>query len=268
MAEVRFTYHTGLTRSIFRNPRLVGSWDESGRYALNWSESPMVPVRGEEGCDVFTASVRFDDSQIGQTFRWGVVFDTPAGPNQWAIPTEIKDAGSADRYREFTLQAGMPEQHYWFTQFRRLGSQKWAPQGANRPALRFAVWAPNAKRVDVVFAKFDPADATATGYIADDGAGIDLAIGENGAIPLRRGDDDIWTSDPNAEELNDWSKFSNVHTCTASRPNRAKSAIAPTCIPEARLDAVTGIRTAERLTELTKIWTAWRVAPWWSIPIW
>jgi len=207
MSAVQFIYHTGLARSIFKNPRLVGSWDGNGRSAVKWSEAPMTAGKGDEGCDVFTASIEFDDSQIGQTFRWGVILDGPGGANQWGIATEIKDASSADRYRDFTLRGGVQQQHYWFTQSRRLGSQKWFPAGADRSALRFAVWAPNAQQVDVVFAKFDPAGGSASGYIADDGTGIDASIGQNGTVPLQRGSDDIWTSDPGSELLKDWNAF-------------------------------------------------------------
>lgn len=79
MSAVQFIYHTGLARSIFKNPRLVGSWDGNGRSAVAWSEAPMTAGQGEEGCDVFTASIEFDDSQIGRTFRWGVILDCPGG---------------------------------------------------------------------------------------------------------------------------------------------------------------------------------------------
>ncbi len=40
---VRFRYLTGLKRDIFRNARLAGSWDSSGRFAQTWSEMPMTP---------------------------------------------------------------------------------------------------------------------------------------------------------------------------------------------------------------------------------
>ena len=164
----------------------------------------MDIVRGEDGCPAFTASIRFDDAQLGFRFRWGVLLDCPAGSNHWGIVTEIKDANSVERYREFTLQPGIQEQHYWLAQGRRLGSQKWYPTGADQPALRFSVWAPNAQQVDVVFARFDPADESASGYISDDGTGIDSSIGP---IPLIRGDHDIWASDPAAPKLSDWSSF-------------------------------------------------------------
>ena len=32
----------------------------------------MEPFTAEDGCPAFRASVQLDDSQIGQTFRWGV----------------------------------------------------------------------------------------------------------------------------------------------------------------------------------------------------
>ena len=45
MLVVRFRYLTGLKRELFRNARLVGSWDGSGRFSAVWSETPMTPGR-------------------------------------------------------------------------------------------------------------------------------------------------------------------------------------------------------------------------------
>ena len=78
---VRFRYLTGLKRDIFRNARLAGSWDSSGRLAQTWSEVPMTPDTAEDGCPCFTATVDFDDSEIGKQFRWGVRLDGPSAPN-------------------------------------------------------------------------------------------------------------------------------------------------------------------------------------------
>src|SRR5438093_11407919 len=101
---VRFRYLTGLKREMFRNARLAGSWDSLGRLSQVWSETPMTPGRAEDGCPGFTAKVELDASQIGKRFRWGVRLDGPSEPNVWGIPTEVKDANSAERYREFDLQ--------------------------------------------------------------------------------------------------------------------------------------------------------------------
>ncbi len=114
---VQFRYLTGLRREIFRNARLVGTWDDSGRYSAHWSETPMAEVRAEDGCPCFTATVALDAGEVGKRFRWGVRLDGPGGSNLWGIATEINDRNSSERYREFTLSAeeGFERQDYFFT---------------------------------------------------------------------------------------------------------------------------------------------------------
>lgn len=185
--SVRFRYLTGLKRSLFRNARLVGSWDQSGRFSAVWSETPMAPVRAEDGCPSFTATVKFDAGEAGKLFRWGVRLDGPSGPNLWGIPTEIQDMNSAERYRQFILSADEAacNQDYYFTYARRLGAREVYRDGSQAANLRFAIWAPNAQAIDVVFGKSD------NGYISDDGTGIDTSAQ---AIPLTRGIDGVWQS--------------------------------------------------------------------------
>src|SRR5438046_918103 len=124
MVTVRFTYLTGLKRSIFRNARLLGSWDAQGRAADAWTESPMQAIVGEDGCPAFTATVQFDDAEVGQVFHWGVLLDGPAGANIWGITTEVPDAQQQQRQRAFELQpAGAnQEERFYFTYSRRLGA--------------------------------------------------------------------------------------------------------------------------------------------------
>lgn len=182
--HVEFHFITGLRRTIFRNARLRGSWDANGRYADVWTETPMEQGIGEDGCPVFSASVALDLADRNRTFRWGVVLDGPQGSNFWGIPTEIQDVNSAARYCAFRLRdgSGSPQrERYHFTTLRRLGANKrFAGQGAGA-GLHFAVWAPNANRVEVVFASPD------SGYIDDQGNGIDparpvVALTEQGGI--------------------------------------------------------------------------------------
>jgi 1,4-alpha-glucan branching enzyme len=187
---VQFRYLTGLKRDIFRNARLAGSWDSSGRFAQTWSEAPMSPGRAEDGCPCFTAKVAFDDSEVGKKFHWGVRLDAPSGPNLWGIPIEINDGMSAERYREFELQPAVGTQEFYFTYARRLGARKFFSNGAQQPDLRFSVWAPNARGVEVVFGKPD------NGYIADDGDGIDSV---RPVFKLQRGPSGIWESDAIAD---------------------------------------------------------------------
>jgi len=174
---VRFVYSTGMKRDLFQNARLTGSWDRNGRYSEQWTTGPMEPRVLEDGSICFTATVALDEAGVGREYRWGVIFDAPQGTNQWGILTEINSTASADRYRTFVLERGgtdsPQEEIYHLTHSRWLGANKQnitgrgEPDIAGRgePGLRFAVWAPNAERVDVVF-------GGESGYIADDGVGM------------------------------------------------------------------------------------------------
>ena len=183
--SVDFHYHTGLKRSIFRNAVLRGSWDAGGRFADIWLiDTPMEEVVGKDGCPVFRASVALDLADSHRTFRWGVALDGPQGSHFWGIPTEIADPQSPERYREFRLTGAASQvERYYLTHGRRLGANKHFPAPGAGCELRFAVWAPHARHVDVVFG-----DA-ARGYIANDGTGIDPAAP---VVTLLPGPDGIW----------------------------------------------------------------------------
>jgi 1,4-alpha-glucan branching enzyme len=173
---------TGLKRPMFRHARLAGSWN-------NWIETPMRQIAADDGCPAFAATVAFDDLLAGEKHRWGVRLDGPPGANMWAVNLEVHDAESQDRYRELTLpDAGRSrEERYYFTYSRRLGAQKVYVKGSAAPDLKFSAWAPNAKRVDVVFG------CVSTGYIADDGEGI--APGQP-VVALKRDHSGTWESAP------------------------------------------------------------------------
>jgi len=184
LRPVEFQVFTGLKREIFRNARLRGSWDAAGRYADDWMESPMHSQIGEDGCPVFVASIPLDTADSHKTFRWGVVLDGPQGNNFWGVPTEVLDPGSTERYREFLLSSVVPQiERYYFTYGRRLGANKVFVGASSTPNLRFSVWAPNASGVDVVFGR------ATSGYIADDGTGIDPA---QPAVALSQSTQGIW----------------------------------------------------------------------------
>jgi 1,4-alpha-glucan branching enzyme len=201
---IQFTYLTGLRRNIFRNVRLTGSWDENGRYSNQWTTIPMQQTTSEDGCPCFTATVQLDDSQIGWLFRWSVILDSPAGENLGGIATEINDSNSSDRYRSFYLQAAnnnQPQQErYYLTHCRHLGAQKYY-NGASQPAIQFAVWAPNAQNVEVVF-------CGSSGYIADDGSGIDSS---RRTFTLTRQEGGIWqTNGVDSSVLANFSNFDHL----------------------------------------------------------
>src|SRR5512144_599962 len=148
MITVAFLYLTGFTRPVFRNARLTGSWD-------NWTEVPMDDVVADDGCPAFVRSVEFEDSLAGQVIRWGVRLDGPPGANVWGITTEVQVPDSQERYREFRLRGpgGVHEERHYLTWSRRLKAQKFYAAGTAEPDLTFAVWAPNARAVEVVFGK-------------------------------------------------------------------------------------------------------------------
>ena len=184
---VQFRYLTGLKRKIFRNARLLGSWDQNGRSSQSGSETPMADVIAEDGCPGFMATMQFDESEAGKTFQWSVRLNTPSVTDVSGMPTEVHDANRTDRVRAFQLRpAGGTKQveEYYFTYSRRLGARKVFAQGrSGKPGLRFAVWAPNAENAEVVFGN------PANGYIANDGHGIDPS---RPPLSMTKGSDGIW----------------------------------------------------------------------------
>jgi 1,4-alpha-glucan branching enzyme len=193
---VSFTFHSGIKRKLFQNVRLSGSWDTNGLFSNQWTQVPMAMAQDGTGCDAFSASVAMDSSQAGTVFQWGVFADLPGAPNSWVIVTEVMDPNSNQTTRSFVLDATGSPQDYWFAVGRRLGAQKYIPASAANAGLQFTVWAPYAQDVEVVFAPFSPAAAVPTGYIADDGTGIDPAAS---VIPMTaQGQTGIWQTDINA----------------------------------------------------------------------
>jgi 1,4-alpha-glucan branching enzyme len=203
--KVGFTYVTGLMKNrAFEGvvASLDGSWDESGIYSGQWSSTLMEEVTGEDGRLCFKATIELDDSQVGHHFNWGVMVG-----NSWGISTEIKDHESYERYRSFELRSPVgtapQEENYYLTHLTRLGANKYYLPGESEPGIRFAVWAPNAEEVEVVFGKPKrgiPRGDLLTGYIADDGYGIDMELSP---IPMLRQDGGVWET----KNIPDFSKF-------------------------------------------------------------
>ncbi|WP_221937551.1 alpha-amylase family glycosyl hydrolase [Arthrobacter sp. KBS0703] len=147
----------------------------------------MQDITAEDGCPAFELNVNFDDVLAGQEIRWGVRLDGPAGGNQWGIPTEDSGLGviRPERHTILPEAGGQATAPYYLTLSRFLGAQKFYQGGGE--CIRFAVWAPNAKKVEVVFGKKN------NGYIADDGTGIDS---NQPAIALHDIGGGIWASVP------------------------------------------------------------------------
>ncbi|HET9955797.1 MAG TPA: alpha-amylase family glycosyl hydrolase [Polyangiaceae bacterium] len=185
---MRFVYDTGLRRKLFQNVRLLGTWDKRGRHCDEWSEIPMREGLGPDGSVVFEAEVPLAPSEVGKEFKWSVRLDGPLGLDREGITSEQLGLGHDALHRTFTLgDKGQGEQRYYLTHVRRLGARKVSLPGNKGYGLRFAVWAPNAEAVEVVFAK------PSVGYIADDGTGIDET---RPVIKLADAEDGIWEAGP------------------------------------------------------------------------
>ncbi|MCK1552313.1 alpha amylase C-terminal domain-containing protein [Bradyrhizobium sp. 177] len=204
MIPVQFTYLTGIVGDAFSKvrARLHGSWDAAGRYSDQWSVADMTGQSLAQGSVSFRESIILDSTEHGKVFRWGVSFIFPDGSETWAIPTEVKDRGSRERYRSFQFTGQPHDEQYYLTHCTRLGANRVSHQdGSIR--LRFAVWAPNAQTVEVVMGKIwdrsDPnqvpascsikADDIAGGYIADNGRDAHPNLGP---FFMRQVSDGVW----------------------------------------------------------------------------
>jgi 1,4-alpha-glucan branching enzyme len=184
---LKFIYDTGVRRKLFRNVRLFGSWDREGKYSDVWSETPMRAAEGPDGAQLFEADVELAQTEHGKTFYWAVRHDGLLGLDREGIVTEHPDQGHVALHRSFLFSSDSAgEQRYYLTHVRRLGARK-VRLSNGEFGLRFAVWAPNAQAVDVVFGM------TSCGYIADDGTGIDPS---KPVIALTRAEDGVWIAAP------------------------------------------------------------------------
>ncbi len=184
---VKFVYDTGIRRKLFHNVRLRGTWDPKGKLSQAWAESPMREVAGPDGAWTYEAHVELEENERGKEFMWSVLHDGPLGLDRQGVVNEQRGEGHEALHRTFTLTAGVDEQRYYLTHVRRLGARKVRIPGGDGCGLRFAVWAPNAQSVEVVFG--DPRH----GYIADDGTGIDP---QRPVIELERTEDGVWIAEP------------------------------------------------------------------------
>jgi 1,4-alpha-glucan branching enzyme len=198
---VHFTYFTGIKTKAFHNARLSGSWDLHGHYSNSWTTIPMTEAIGDDGCQCFRATIQLDDSQVGWTFRWGVMLDAPSRPNTWGICAEVNDSSSRERHCAFVLNQANQEEQYFLTHCRRLGANKLFTNNTagQPPAIRFAVWAPNAQKVELVIGDLN------NGYIANNGHGITRTF------PMFKRAGAIWETDVAASlDLADFSAFDHA----------------------------------------------------------
>jgi len=160
----------------------------------------MVERVCDDGAVSFEAEVPLQPSEVGKQFAWTVLTDGPLGLDRESITTEVPGAGHDALHRTFVLTDDGKEQRYYLTHVRRFGARKVRLSGtSNEFGLRFAVWAPNARRVEVVFGDVD------CGYIADDGTGIDP---QRPVIGLEKHADGIWSAGPwNRPELKSFADF-------------------------------------------------------------
>lgn len=177
---VEFEYRTGLRRSFLRAARLSGSWNEHGLRSEQWSTPlEMEQFVADDGCPAFRATVRLDDSQIGESFQWGVAVSPAEREDTWGITSEVNAATSTERVRSFVLRPDGQTETYYLTTCRSLGANKLVREGQPE-AIRFACWAPNAQNVELVIGRGD------SGYIWDNGDGVVEQY------PMHRGADGVW----------------------------------------------------------------------------
>jgi 1,4-alpha-glucan branching enzyme len=216
---VHFAYYTGFqTERPLQNPRLTGSWDQNGRYSDQWSVVPMRSETGEDGCPCFTVTIELDDVEVGRNFRWGIWLDA-AGSDLWGIMTEVRDRAATSRERVFALRQADQRERYCLTQCRRLGANKYWRAGVQNPGIRFALWAPNARQVEVVIGKIWDRDNPDNipnstngvdinkilgGYISDAGSETQDGLGP---FAMRPDGDGVWVTDASDPALSDFNRF-------------------------------------------------------------
>jgi 1,4-alpha-glucan branching enzyme len=207
--SIQLVFRTGLTSEIFRNVRLTGSWDAEGRYSDKWSTQAMDQFMADDGCIAFQTSLDLGSDQVGWDFHWTLLGDVAQSRDINIMPTEIKDPNSQSRFRIFSLapaQLPIQKEEYFLIYSRRLGAQKVFRGGSE--SIRFAAWAPDARKVELVFAQatlHDNPDGTSSldcsGYISDvssGSVGIDSTIAP---IELVRDQTGVWFTEVNDPRL-------------------------------------------------------------------
>ena len=154
LIPVNFEYLTGLRRPFLVSARLTGSWNAQGYRigAVVVHDDAAVYRRGRlpglpsDACSSTTArSARLSAGACRST--------RPTGRMSGASPPRSTTPTSTERTRTFTLRAANQTERYYFTHCRRLGANKLVANG--QTAIRFAVWAPNARNVELVRGSVD-----------------------------------------------------------------------------------------------------------------
>jgi len=175
----------------------------------------MAREVGDDGCPLFRATIGLSGASAHRALEWGVNL-TIEGRVVWAIPTEVKDTASTRQTRVFTFSGNPQQETYYLTHCRRLGSNLRYSANRSKPGIQFAVWAPNARSVELVLGCiYDSADQHQTvpqqhidvnrlsgGFISDRGDGIEPSTAP---ILLSRKADGIWMTDPDAPAFADFS---------------------------------------------------------------
>lgn len=182
---VHFEYLTGIREARFVEARLRGSWNAAGLQSDQWSDMAMRPFTAADGCPAFRATAEIDTSQVGRELQWGVLLRTAQGAT-WGITGEVDEIGSNARYRRFVVRVEGQTERYYLTFCRRLGANKHSSGGAS-PGIRFAVWAPNARAVELVFGEVKG------GYVWSSGKGV------VSTLAMKRGEEGIWSADPSTD---------------------------------------------------------------------
>ena len=214
--QITFLYYTGIPGDAFADvaATLEGSWDEEGRHSRDWSATPMERIASEDLGVAFRGSVEIDEQEAGVDFQWGVRFRMD-GKSVWAITTETGSMEQRERFRSFRFDSAPRTEIYRLTQCRYLGANK-ERRTDGSVDMRFRVWAPNARNVELVFGTVwdadDPArtplalntgvrpDRIAGGYIADEGSGMHPGFEP---IPLSKTEDGVWETPAGHAALGD-----------------------------------------------------------------
>ncbi len=176
--NVAFTFHSGIKRVLFQNVRLSGSWDVKGIFSGQWTQTPMLASSGRDRLRcLHGVAVSMDAIAGGNNVPVGRYSPISQGPRirGWWY-TEVPGSQLQRRQtRSFILSdRGAGQQDYWFATGRRFGAQKYTPTGSNQTGNSFfgvGALCPEASKSSS--RRFQPHRRRRTGYIADNGTGMD-----------------------------------------------------------------------------------------------